>query len=88
MPLVLARVLVAGLALYAAAGFAVAVAIAAAGAGRIDPSAKGAGWGFRLLIVPGAVALWPFLLRRWLGGATEPPEERNPHRDAASRGAR
>jgi hypothetical protein len=39
------------------------------GVGRLDPMAKGAGLGFRLLILPGVVALWPLLLYRWLRGS-------------------
>ena len=33
-------------------------------AGRVDPGAKGAGIGFRLIIAPAAVLLWPVLLLR------------------------
>ena len=45
------------------------------GVQRLDPAAQGAPWGFRLLIAPGAVALWPWLALRWLRGepAVEPP---------------
>ncbi len=32
----------------------------------LDIAARGAGLGFRLLITPGVVALWPFLAWRWL----------------------
>lgn len=32
--------------------------------GRIEPSARGASLGFRLLILPGAVLLWPVIARR------------------------
>ena len=53
------------------------------GVERIDPAAKGASRGFRLIIVPGAVALWPLLLRRWISGAP-PPAERNAHRAAVA----
>jgi hypothetical protein len=35
---------------------------------RIDHGAKGAGLGFRLLILPGLIALWPLMLIRWLSG--------------------
>ena len=72
------------LASYAAVGLCFAVAFAAAGAARIDPNAHGASLGFRLVVLPGATALWPLLLRRWLRGAP-PPLERNAHRRAAAR---
>jgi hypothetical protein len=76
--------IVVGLGVYLALGAAFAVAFAIAGVQRIDPAARGAGWGFRLIILPGAAALWPLLLRRWLSGDTAPPRERNAHRDAAA----
>lgn len=51
--------------LYAAAGLLFAIVFAAWGARRIDPAAQGAGIGFRLLLLPGAAVLWPWLLRKW-----------------------
>ncbi|MGH7702390.1 MAG: hypothetical protein ACREMO_04815 [Gemmatimonadales bacterium] len=52
------------------------------GVHRIDPVAEHASFGFRLMILPGAAALWPLLLRRWAAGGGAPPMERNAHRDA------
>jgi hypothetical protein len=69
---------------YLACGLAFAVAFVSLGAGRVDPHAKEGTWGFRLLIIPGAIALWPLLLNRWLHGQHEPPEPRDPHRRAAA----
>jgi NAD(P)-dependent dehydrogenase (short-subunit alcohol dehydrogenase family) len=40
-------------------------------------------WGFRVLILPGTILLWPLLARRWMKGVHEPPEENSPHRYAA-----
>lgn len=77
--------LVAALGVYVALGLPFAVAFVLRGAARIDPQAKGGSWGFRLAILPGVVALWPLLARRWARGEP-PPEERNAHRDAARRG--
>jgi hypothetical protein len=74
-----ANVLVHGLYLYGAIGFFFAIPFVVKGVQRIDEEAVGAGWGFRVLIVPGSVAFWPMLLKRWLGGQRTPPEERNPH---------
>jgi len=51
---------------YAAVGAILAVPLLASGLGRIDPAAKAAPWTFRALVLPGVVALWPFLMRRWL----------------------
>lgn len=55
------------LAIYTAVGLLFAIAFAASGVDRIDTAAHGSGLAFRLLIIPGAAALWPLLLRRWLG---------------------
>jgi hypothetical protein len=65
---------------YLACGLLFAIPFALVGAKRIDPHAAHGSWGFRLLIVPGAMALWPLLLRRWADGVQEPPEECNAHR--------
>ncbi|MFN3960427.1 MAG: hypothetical protein ACK4NP_10995 [Parvularculaceae bacterium] len=56
-------------AIYLAIGLAVAVVFAFAGAGRIDQATRGAGFLFRLLIIPGATLLWPLLLLMWIAGA-------------------
>ncbi len=83
--LTIATWLVNVLAIYAVIGTVFAVAFVWKGAGKIDPAAADGTLGFRLLIIPGTIALWPILARRWLHRAG-PPEERNAHRDAA-RGA-
>lgn len=70
-------------AVYLGAGLVFAIAFIFAGVSRIDPVAKEGTWGFRLLILPGVVALWPALAWRWVSGVQEPREERNAHRDAA-----
>lgn len=77
--------IVGALGVYVAVGLLFAVAFVAIGAARIDPGARGAPLGFRLLIFPASVALWPLLARRWIGGANEPPAENNAHRAAARR---
>lgn len=35
------------------------------GIGRVDPVAAHAGAGFRLIVIPGVVALWPVMAWRW-----------------------
>jgi hypothetical protein len=54
------------LALYAAAGVAVAAAFVAFGVGRVLPEPAPVTVGARVLIFPGATALWPYVLMRWL----------------------
>ncbi|HRC84249.1 MAG TPA: hypothetical protein PK413_01420 [Thermoanaerobaculia bacterium] len=61
-----AQALVLGLGLYTGLGVLVALPFVLRGAGRVDPGAERAPWSFRLLILPGAVALWPLVARWWL----------------------
>jgi hypothetical protein len=51
---------------YAALGALFAIAFIARGIVSVDPVAKGSTIGFRLMVLPGVVALWPLLLRTWL----------------------
>ena len=73
--------LVLAVGVYLAIGLVFALAFVTVGVQRVDPAARGGTWGFRVLILPGAAALWPMLLARWVRG-TPVPEERNAHRDA------
>ncbi len=52
--------------LYLAVGLVFAVFFAWNGVGRLDAFARTSGLGFRLALMPGAMALWPYLLWRWL----------------------
>jgi hypothetical protein len=54
--------------LYAALGLLFGVSFVAWGIEKVDPAARGAGIGFRILILPGVAALWPLMLVRWLRG--------------------
>lgn len=60
---------------YLATGLVLAVPFLRTGLDRLDPAAGRAGWGFRLVILPGVAVLWPLLLRRSFraGGGTPPP---------------
>ena len=73
---------------YLLVGVLFALAFVTRGVNRLEPSAADGSWGFRVLIFPGTVALWPLLARRWLRAAGQQPEERNAHRDAANQGAK
>ena len=53
---------------YAIVGVAIGIPFVTAGVQRIDPVARNAGIGFRLIILPGVVALWPALLIRLVRG--------------------
>jgi hypothetical protein len=52
------------LALYAGVGAVVALAFAAFGVTRVQSAAMSLG--ARILILPGAMALWPYVLWRWI----------------------
>lgn len=54
---------------YAVPGMAFAILFVFAGVGRVDRVAIGAPWTFRLLIWPGAAALWPMMLLKWIHAA-------------------
>lgn len=58
---------------YLGLGAVFAVCFVLIGVSRIDPVASGAPVSFRLLLFPGAAALWPLLLARWLRRAPPPP---------------
>jgi len=52
--------------LYLLAGLLFAFVFAWKGAGQVDPKAAHTSWFFKLLILPGAMALWPYLLKKWI----------------------
>jgi hypothetical protein len=51
---------------HGALGVLFAIAFVTKGISRVDPVAKGSRAGFRLIVFPGAAALWPLLLVRWI----------------------
>ena len=51
---------------YAGLGLLLAVPMALRGVDRVDPAAAQGTWGFRVLALPGLIALWPLVLARWL----------------------
>jgi hypothetical protein len=61
------------LTVYATLGLLFAVPFVLRGIGRIDAAAQESSWGFRVLVLPGAAALWPLLLRRWLSRRSDVP---------------
>jgi hypothetical protein len=59
--------LLGALGLYAAIGVVTAVAFVSCGVTRALPTPTTVSLGARLLLLPGSVLLWPYILRRWLG---------------------
>ena len=82
----MAHAIVLAVQVYLGLGVLLGVPFALFGAARIDPNAKGAGLGFKLMILPGAVLMWPFVVGPWLKGPAHQPVESNAHRDGASGG--
>ena len=52
--------------LYLACGLLFGGAFVSVGAGTVDATARGTSVLFRLLILPGTVAFWPFLAGQWV----------------------
>ena len=51
---------------YLLCGLAVGVPFVLRGADRVDEAARGTSLGFRLLILPGTVLLWPLMAGKWI----------------------
>ena len=55
-----------GLTGYAVVGVVFGVAFVMRGAGVVDPVAKQTTVGFKFMILPGAIGLWPWLAVKWV----------------------
>ncbi len=55
--------------LYLLLGLVFAIAFLWKGAGKLDDKTKGTSWVFKALIIPGSIALWPVLLKKWVSGS-------------------
>lgn len=64
--MLLVSIMLIAAAIYLCAGLLFAIPFVLKGVDVIDEGAHGSGWGFRLIIVPGTIAFWPLLLRRWM----------------------
>jgi len=51
---------------YLILGVVFAIAFVLLGIEKVDATAHGSTVGFRLIIIPGVILLWPILLRKWL----------------------
>lgn len=69
--------------LYLALGLLLLPWLHVRGLSRMDHTAGEGSWGFRVLISPGLIALWPWLLAKAFSGSGEPAVERNEHRRLA-----
>ena len=64
--MMLVKILVNLFLLYLLLGLIFGIAFVSKGVKKVDPVAKGTSWRFRLLILPGSMALWPVLLVKWI----------------------
>lgn len=71
MAVQIASVLVDLAIVYAALGLGFAILFVAIGLPRVDHAAAEAPWSFRLVILPGVAALWPLMLRKWVGASSK-----------------
>ncbi|MBI4274591.1 MAG: hypothetical protein HY659_07825 [Rhizobiales bacterium] len=62
----IATILLAAIAFYAVAGIVLAIAFVTYGVTRVLPEPVTVTFGARLVLLPGAAALWPVVLRRWI----------------------
>lgn len=69
-----ADVILLAFASYALPGLGFGVFFVTSGVSRVDHAAIGAPWSFRLLILPGAAALWPLMLLKWAQAARTAPD--------------
>jgi len=60
----IAMILFGALVVYLAVGLLTAIAFVASGVTRVQPAPVTIG--ARILLIPGAVALWPLIMSRWL----------------------
>jgi hypothetical protein len=54
---------------YLSLGFVFSIAFLTIGITKIDHAVKGSTWGFRLIIFPGVIVLWPVLLLKWINSS-------------------
>ena len=65
MPVELAHGVLWALGTYVSIGIAVGVPFVITGIGRVDAAARHTSWTFKLIVLPGVVALWPLAAARW-----------------------
>jgi hypothetical protein len=61
-----AMILLYAVGIYGLIGLVTAVAFVTLGFSQVLPHSMGASVGARILFIPGAAALWPYVLVRWL----------------------
>jgi hypothetical protein len=85
MTLAAAETVIDAVAMYALVGAVFAVPFLWRWVGRLDPLARHATWGFRVLVFPGVMLFWPVFAWHLARGSSGPPEEWTAHRARARR---
>jgi hypothetical protein len=83
MSIATAQIIVSAFAAYCTVGLIFAFVFLARAVTRLDPGVASAPLAMRVLILPGVVALWPFVASRWMRGFPA-VLERTPHRMKAN----
>ncbi|MEK7225460.1 MAG: hypothetical protein AAB221_07240 [Bacteroidota bacterium] len=60
------NIILIAVAVYLAAGLIFAIPFVIKGVSKVDEGAHGGSLGFRIIIIPGTMLFWPFLLKRWM----------------------
>jgi hypothetical protein len=63
--MVLINIILVMTAAYLGAGLIFSVPFLLKGVTKIDEGTEKSGWGFRIIIIPGTVVFWPYLLKKW-----------------------
>ena len=53
-------------AIYLVCGLIFTIPFVIKGVNDIDEGARGSSPGFRIIIIPGTIVFWPFLLKKWI----------------------
>ena len=61
----MAEILLIIAAIYLALGVLFVIPFLMKGLNKIDEGTRGAGIGFRIIIIPGCIVFWPVLLKKW-----------------------
>jgi hypothetical protein len=60
------NIIVIVIAIYLSLGVVFAIPFIMRGVTKIDEGANDSKWGFRVIIIPGTIIFWPFLLKKWV----------------------
>ena len=61
--------------IYLLLGLIFAIPFVIKGAQKIDHGADGGSIGFRIIIIPGTMIFWPFLLKKWIKAVKHPTHD-------------